>query len=599
MADAKIANARSNGFWLFGILGVAFFAWNYPYTRRLVVCSPTRSIYTVDEAYPRVECISVVGSQITETGNFSDLTNTNTLIPLTLVPYIPTWIPGFLQWSLEVITIPPTSVVVPGLADSHAHVIQNGFKMQLELEKAKSVSDVIDLIKTYILSHPDVERDPTRWIQGMGWDQTKWPGGEFPTAEDLSKDPLLSGRPIALYRVDVHATWVSTRVLELIGDDMPSEVEGGIIVRDSEGRPTGVFLDNAMSIVPHPKFSEAELSNFFDITMKMALQYGLTSVHDAAAEPEVIEFLMKQAETGTLPIRLYLMGSVSSDEYWGPQLPRLINYGKDGRLNLRSVKLFTDGALGSWGAALLAPYSDKPETSGIMRIQQETLSKLVHQFHRDDWQVNIHCIGDKANNVVLDVLEDVILERNGSRKADITKWRPRIEHSQILTLNDIERVGRLGVIPSVQPTHATSDMWYAEKRLGPDRMKGAYAYQSLLKASPGNVLPLGSDFPVEGVNPLLGFYAAVSRLSVDGTSPHGPDGWYPEQKLTRAQALKGMTLDAAYASFAETDLGSLVPGKKADFVVLDRDIMSIPVGEILEAKVTATVIDGKVAYGAL
>ncbi|KAK0433629.1 amidohydrolase 3 [Armillaria borealis] len=163
----------------------------------------------------------------------------------------------------------------------------------------------------------------------------------------------------------------------------------------------------------------------------------------------------------------------------------------------------------------------------------------------------------------------------------------------------IKRVGRLGVIPSVQPTHATSDMWYAEKRLGPDRMKGAYAYQSLLKASPGNVLPLGSDFPVEGVNPLLGFYAAVSRLSVDGTSPRGPNGWYPEQKLTRAQALKGMTLDAAYASFAETDLGSLVPGKKADFVVLDRDIMTIPVGEILEAKVTATVIDGKVAYGAL
>ncbi|KAK0497638.1 amidohydrolase 3 [Armillaria luteobubalina] len=486
MADA--ANTRS---WLFGILSVAFVAWNYPYTHRLVVCSPTRNIYTVDEAHPRVECLSVVGLQITGTGNYY----------------------------------------------SHAHVIANGFKMQLELEKAKSVSDVISLIRTYILSHPDVERDPTRWIQGMGWDQTKWPDGEFPTAEDLSQDPLLSGRPIALYRVDVHATWVSTRVLELIGDDMPSEVEGGVIIRDSEGRPTGVFLDNAMSIVPHPKYTEAELSNFFGITMKMALQYGLTSVHDAATEPEVIEFLISRKRFTFYQIRLYLMGSVSSDEYWGTQLPRLINYGKDGRLNLRSVKLFTDGALGSWGAALLAPYSDKPETSGIMRIQQNALSKLVHQFHRDDWQVNIHCIGDRANNVVLDVLEDVILGRNG--------------------------VGRLGVIPSVQPTHATSDMWYAEKRLGPDRMKGAYAYQSLLKASPGNVLPLGSDFPVEGVNPLLGFYAAVVPTLVQmGHHLTVLDGWYPEQKLTRTQALKGMTLDAAYASFSETDLGSLM-GKVA------------------------------------
>jgi predicted amidohydrolase YtcJ len=207
---------------------------------------------------------------------------------------------------------------------------------------------------------------------------------------------------------------------------------------------------------------------------------------------------------------------------------------------------------------------------------------------------NIHCIGDRANNVVLDIFEEII--KDG---ANVTTWRPRIEHAQIMTLTDLERTARLGIIPSVQPTHATSDMWYAESRLGPERIKGAYAYQTLLKTSQYNVLPLGSDFPIEGINPLLGFYSAVSRLSVSGKSPNGSAGWYTNEALTRAQALKGMTLDAAYASFSEHMLGSLMPGKKADFVVLNRDIMSVGVSQILGAKVVATVVDGEVQYGKL
>jgi len=290
------------------------------------------------------------------------------------------------------------------------------------------------------------------------------------------------------------------------------------------------------------------------------------------------------------------MGNVRSDTYWGSQIPRLLNYGKHGRLNVRSVKLFSDGALGSWGASLLAPYSDKPETSGMLLNTPQALSALVKQFWRDGWQANIHCIGDRANKLVLDVLEEII---EGDGAGNLTDWRPRIEHAQIMQASDLERVGRLRVITSVQPTHATSDMWYAESRLGPERLKGAYAYQTQLQVSPSKVLPLGSDFPIEGVNPLLGFYAAVSRLSVDGESPHGIGGWYPEQRLTRAQALKGMTLDAAYASFAENELGSLTPGKKADFVILDRDIMTVPFSEILSAIVQATVVDGLVAYGSL
>jgi len=212
---------------------------------------------------------------------------------------------------------------------------------------------------------------------------------------------------------------------------------------------------------------------------------------------------------------------------------------------------------------MIEPYSDKPATSGIMRSSPEALSGLVKQFWQDGWQVNIHCIGDNANKVVLDIYEDILEGAEGS--ANVTEWRPRIEHAQIMQVSDIERAGKLGVITSVQPTHATSDMGYAESRLGVERLKGAYAYKSQLQSSRMNMLPLGSDFPIEGINPLLGFYAAVSRLSVEGQSPHGEGGWYSEQRLSRAQALKGMTYDPAYASFAEHELGTLIPGKKSGF----------------------------------
>ncbi|KIL60723.1 hypothetical protein M378DRAFT_167825 [Amanita muscaria Koide BX008] len=252
---------------------------------------------------------------------------------------------------------------------------------------------------------------------------------------------------------------------------------------------------------------------------------------------------------------------------------------------------------------MLRPYSDKPDTSGFMLASPKHFHEMITRFHDGGWQVNVHCIGDRANHVILDIFEELLRGR-----ANISQWR----HAQIFDPSDLERIGRLGVIPSVQPTHATSDMWYAEDRLigtspvsllvsltsyiqGPERIKGAYAYQTLLSSSPENVFVLGTDFPVEGVNPLLTFYAAVTRLSVDGQSPHGQGGWFPEQRLSRSQALKGMTLDAAYASFAEHELGSLVPGKKADFVVFDRDIMKVPVDEILQTKVIATVVDGEIS----
>ncbi|KAF5391967.1 hypothetical protein D9757_003282 [Collybiopsis confluens] len=564
-----------------------------PNLNEYTICSKSGAIYTVDETSPQVKCFSVKGDRISDTGTLQEIQARRSEAVGLLTR---------LFGSPKVTIIDGNAIVVPGLTDAHAHIVENGFKMQLELENCKSISEVLDQVKAYILSHPEVHNDPSKWIEGFGWDQTRWSGSEkrFPAAADLDADPLLKGRPIALRRVDGHAMWVSGRALGLT-HDLPEEVEGGLIIRDSKGVPTGIFLDNAMALVPVPAWTDEQMALFFDSTMKAALSYGLTSIHDADTTPAMIAFMKKQAEAGQILMRLYLMGHLDSDEYWGSEIPRLINYGKHGRMTVRSIKLYTDGALGSWGAALLEPYSDKPDTTGIMRSTPKALANLVERFWKDGWQVNIHCIGDRANHIVLDIFEGLIEGKSigGTVKANVTEWRPRIEHAQIMTMDDLQRMKRLCIIPSVQPTHATSDMWYAETRLGPNRIKGAYAYKTLLRGSPHHVLPIGSDFPVEGVNPLLGFYAAVSRLSVDGTSPHGEQGWYASEALSRAQALKGMTLDAAYASFSENELGSLTKGKKADFVVLDRDIMRVPFKEILETKVLATVVDGKVAYGAL
>ncbi|ESK93905.1 amidohydrolase 3 [Moniliophthora roreri MCA 2997] len=555
-------------------------------SEQYILCSNSQNIYTVDAGKPRVQCFAVRGSTIVETGGLDELKEA--VNPLSSLP----WLPRFLQVAPRVIHVDSSSIVVPGLADAHAHIIENGFKMQLQLDTAKSISEVIERIKAYIIAHPDLPSD--RWIEGMGWDQNKWPESKFPTAADLDTDPLLRGKAIALRRVDGHATWVSSRVLETMGEIPPdSEVEGGLIIRDESGKPTGVFVDNAISLIPIPEWSEDQIEEYFNVTMKEALKYGLTSIHDADTYPQIRKFFIKQAEAGKIPMRLYLMLNGHSEV---PEKGLLIKHGKGSRLTIRSIKMYTDGALGSWGAALLEPYSDKPDTSGIMRNTQGEMDRLVRKYWKNGWQVNIHCIGDRANHVVLNIFEDII---QGETKANVSEWRPRIEHAQIMTKEDLVRAGTLGVITSVQPTHATSDMWYAETRLGPERIKGAYAYQTQLKNSQRSVLPLGSDFPVEGVNPLLGFYASVSRLAVDGTSPHGSGGWHPEERLTREQALKAMTLDPAYASFTESELGSLEKGKKADFVVLDRDIMTVPFEEILQAKVKATVVDGKVVYGSL
>ncbi|KAK4684230.1 hypothetical protein P7C73_g5961, partial [Tremellales sp. Uapishka_1] len=322
------------------------------------------------------------------------------------------------------------------------------------------------------------------------------------------------------------------------------------------------------------------MKDYLDITTKDALSKGLTGIHDAGATPREIDFFQN--------------GIWQS---W------------DGRLTVKAVKLYADGALGSRGAALLDDYSDSPGWKGIMRSKEEIWGPLVKEFYDNGWQVNVHTIGDRANHIVLNAMEAAIAsDRSAGRER-----RLRLEHAQIMTVNDLERAARLGIIASYQPTHATSDMWYAEDRLvrldgcyslgfaltasqGTERMKGAYAWQSYLRL--GGRITLGSDFPVESIDPLKGFYAAVSRRSEDGRSPHGISGWYPDEKLTREQALRGMTTDAAYASFSNIT-GSLTKGRRFDAVVWDDDLMSVSEDEMLEVRVKTTIIDGQIVFGAL
>ncbi|KAI0277880.1 amidohydrolase 3 [Russula aff. rugulosa BPL654] len=526
------------------------------------ICTPPGSIYTVDDDDSTADCMLVENGAILAVGNAEQIRKYWNAYK----PNVP----------LEMLQTPPGSIVIPGLADAHGHILEWGAKAQLPLDGCASIDDVLFRIKSYLVAHADVAQDQTRWIIGMGWNQTNWPGGGFPCADDLEREPLLRGRPILLVRVDFHTYWVSNAILSKI-DNMPDEVNGGLIVRDKAGHPTGVFIDNALDLIDNvkPARTEVETVQCFEITMRDALRFGLTSIHDAAAFPDDIAFFKRMADEGRLPIKLYVMGYTSSNDYWGSQIPRLINYGLHKRLTVRSIKLIADGALGSWGAALIAPYNDRPDTQGLLRASPETLHKLAERFYEDHFQ---------------------ILSKPG---ADVNTWRPRIEHAQVFQPTDLQRIGKLGVIASVQPAQATSDIDFAETRLGQGRMRGAYAYQTLLQASPGKCLPIGSDIPVEDINPFMGFYAAIARCSPEGTSPHGPGGWYPEEKLTRTQTLRGMTRDAAYAAFAEDARGRLAPGFAADFVVLDRDIMRVPLEEILGTKVLATVVDGQVAYGSL
>ncbi|KIJ67588.1 hypothetical protein HYDPIDRAFT_149313 [Hydnomerulius pinastri MD-312] len=577
----QISYTRRNLIFLVSLaLSLAF--WYYPngpaaLSESYAVCSRTGAkIYTVDDNNTVLQCLVVRDALIVDTGSLADVSAR--------------WnAANHSSSTLQVRYVNDGSIVVPGISDSHAHILEYGASRQLSLEGGKSIQDTVKLVRQYILSNPDIHGNTSKFIEGWGWDHTSWPVEEWPTAAAFDEDPIVRRRPVVLQSKDGHALWISKKALELSAPFPSGDVEGGVIVRDAHGDPTGVLLDNAQDLVRRPALTEDDLRRRFAATVSDALSSGLTSIHDAGFNPVSLEFFKRQAAKGLLPIRIYGMRYFDEDgPYWGNLSKPIINAG-NGRLNARSVKIFADGALRSGGAALHEPYHDNPETKGFMRLDEKVLHDIIPRYLNDGWQVNVHAIGDYANGVVLDAFEAALQHVN------VTALRPRLEHAQFLTKEDMTRVGKLGVIASVQPTHVISDMWYAEDRLGPERVKGLYAFRSLLDN--GARLALGSDFPVEDMNPLSGFYAAVTRLSPCGDSPKGASGWFPEQCLTRQEALRGMTIDAAYASFTDNTLGSIVPGKLADYVVLSQDIMTVPVDQILRTKVQATVIDGKLVYG--
>ena len=475
------------------------------------------------------------------------------------------------------------SFVFPGWADAHGHLLGLGKSLETaDLKGAASAAEAARRVGALAEKLPK-----EAWVEGRGWDQNAWPGKSFPDARDL--DRVVSDRPVAVSRIDGHALWVNSLVLERagIGANTP-DPPGGRILRRADGSPSGVLVDNAGNLVEKviPSAAPADLERRFLAAARACAAVGLTQVQDASGYGrDEIASLERLADRGELPIRVY--ATVSPEpEPLAAFFGRGIRVGRGPDfLTVRAIKAYADGALGSRGAALLADYSDEPGKSGLLVTPPERLDAVAKDAREHGWQLWIHAIGDRGNRVALDALR----KAGGPRSAGDT--RPRIEHAQVIAVADIPRFSSEHVIASVQPTHATSDMPWAEDRVGPERIKGAYAWRSLKNA--GARLAGGSDFPVESDNPLLGFYAAITRQDLAGR-PAG--GWRPGEKLTRREALALFTSDAAWAAFEEKNRGRIEPGYAGDLTVFARDPMTAADRDVPGIPVALTVVGGKVSY---
>lgn len=527
-------------------------------------------IYTVDDTRPMVSALAVRGGRVLFVGSDAEAR-------------------ALVSPSTQVIDL-HGATVVPGFVDAHAHLLGLGNMLRrVNLAGSSSYDEVIARVKAFA---KDVK--PGEWILGRGWDQNRWTPKEFPAHDALSR--AFPNNPVVLKRVDGHALLANAKALELARvTAATADPPGGRIIRTATRAPAGVFVDNAQSLVERvvPSPTRDDTRKAILAAIAEANRWGLTGVHDPGEDAETIAIYEELAKAGNYNLRNYVMlsdpGDPGSDSTLrNPYIqrgPQSALY--DGRLWIRALKLYADGALGSRGAALLAPYSDEPSNSGLLVSRPEHIRAWADTALRRGFQVNVHAIGDRGNRIVLDAFDSAL------KKFPKADHRFRIEHAQVVSPEDIPRFAKLGVIPSMQATHQTSDMRWAEARVGPQRIRGAYAWRSLLNT--GVIIPNGTDFPVEEVNPLLTFHAAVTRQ--DPTNwPAG--GWYPEQKMTREEALQSMTIWPAYAGFQESILGSLTPGKYADFVVLTRDIMHVPDTEILDTRVSSTWIGGKRVYEA-
>lgn len=516
------------------------------------------NIYTVNPDQPRAEALAVRGDTIVAVGSTDDLRE---------------------QYRGAREIDADGQMVTPGLIDAHAHLMGLGMALiRVDLVGTESKEEVLERLTAFEADLPE-----GAWLVGRGWDQNDWPEQEFPTNADL--DDAFPSRPVWLTRIDGHAAWANSAAMRVAGMERLRTVpdpEGGKVIRDLRGNPTGVFIDSAMPFISQhqPETTDAEREQALQLAIAAMNEHGLTGIHDAGAPRSSIELFQRAIDADSFDVRAYVMigGRGATFDHYCENGP-ILDYGD--KLTVRSVKFYMDGALGSRGAALLDDYADEPGNRGLLRQDPDAFTEDVRQATACGFQINTHAIGDRGNRVVLD----------GYEAAADTAGRHRIEHAQVVALDDIPRFADLNIIASMQPTHATSDMYWAEDRVGEARGEGAYVWRGFLDQ--GTRLALGSDFPVEKVDPLLGFYAAITRQDAEGW-PEG--GWHPDERLTREEALRGFTLDAAYAAFQENQLGSLEPGKLADFTIFDRDLMTVPEAEILQAEVVATYLGGKAVY---
>jgi predicted amidohydrolase YtcJ len=476
-------------------------------------------------------------------------------------------------------------LVLPGLVDSHGHLTGYGKSLEhIDLVGTNSFQEVLDLVNEKIRTV-----EPGEWIRGRGWDQNDWEIKEFPTHRALSK--ISPDNPVMLSRVDGHAILVNQKAMEIAGIDVETpNPDGGKVFKDTNGIPTGIFLDNAEALITDylPKYSSEQLRRIIRNATYQCAKYGLTGMGDAGIPTSRIDDYKYLIDNEEMSIRINAMltDTVVSDMNGFLQKYKVDSYGND-FLRVKSIKLYADGALGSRGAALLEPYSDDPENNGLLVTENSHMLEVCKSALESGFQVCTHAIGDKAIRTMLDIYEKALRENS---KED---HRFRIEHSQIVNIADIQRYAELGIIPAMQPQHAVSDMPWTEDRIGSERVKGAYAFRSFLDE--GVIIPCGSDFPVEVPNPLIGIHNAVTRQDENGY-PKG--GWLPEQKMTIEEAIKGYTIWAAYAAFQEDILGSIEVGKYADFTILDNDILTIDPMEILNTKPIYTIVGGEIKYQA-
>ncbi|QDP01900.1 amidohydrolase [Thalassotalea sp. PS06] len=469
-------------------------------------------------------------------------------------------------------------VMLPGLIDAHGHVLGYGLSlMRVDLMGSPSEQDSVQRVIDFAKKNPD-----SKWIQGRGWNQVQWPSNEFPTASSLDK--AFPDTPVVLSRVDGHALWVNSKALELAGiNSETKEIDGGQIIRGENNQPTGVLVDNAMDLVFEkiPALTQEDMETALIKSMKDLASQGLTSVHDAGIRADNITAYQSLVKKQAMPIRVNAMVDVT-DPGWKDILAQGNQLSDDKMLQINSVKISADGALGSRGAALIEDYSDMPNHRGLLLHENKALNDIINHAMQSGFQVNIHAIGDNANKIVLDNYQTSI------KQTKTEKLRHRIEHAQVLQMSDFDRFAEMNIIASMQATHATSDKNMAEDRLGSERIKGAYAWKTLLDKEV--IIAAGSDFPVESPNPFFGLHASLTRQDKENM-PKG--GWYPEQAMTMSQAFKSFTLDAAYAGHQETYLGSLEPEKQADFILVDQDIFAISKQKIWKTKVNETWVAGK------